>query len=429
MAHFITFKPFIPRITTIINPTEQTHKPLCLDVPITSNHHNRKRFVSDWELRTWYEFTYSKTCAFITLTFDEQHVPRFSDGRLGFCPDYVTLFFKRFRNRMDRRYGINIKEHFRYFLCSEYGKNTNRPHHHALFFFDEFVPITTIQECVSHSWYYGFVDVELPDSNRVLTYVSKYVAKDMFSMDIQQSKDDDELNETRSIYNFSTSSYDEYKFTRYNFHRQSLGYGSQLLNDITEEDLNQGVKFVFMGGAIARPFAIPKYVSDKLLRYRERFVDKDGKKRSKTFDTDLGKRVHVERVKRRVDSIIEDLEKYQNQCFVYLDLYGIDIDLEQVSLASAYRKNYHHTSVDLKEDLFDYLLNKRYRAIDFRDNIPLLKSEKRDTPQWNAQYSGYEDLLLYIQDIEYIVGCHQQRADEIQEFKNLIKKRRYGRAY
>ena len=428
MSDLITFKPFVPRTTTIINPTELPHKPLKLDVPVTSNHQNRKRFISDWELRTWYEFKNAKSSFFVTLTYDDMHVPKMSDGRLAFSPDNVCRFFKRFRDYLTRKLDYP-KSSFRYFLCSEYGKNTHRPHHHALFFFDEYVFPTIIETFVRKAWSYGFICCEVPDSNRVLTYVSKYVAKDMFSMDISQSKDDEEITEKKRIYDFPEHKYVDITVTRYNFHRQSMGYGAKLLDDITEEELNAGVKYVFMGGPIARPFAIPKYVSDKLLRYREWKVDRYGNKVSRTFDTDLGKRVHVERVKRRVDDIELECIKLRNQRYVYLDLFGIDIDPDIVSIEFAYSRNFHHSKESPKEDFFDYLLNKRYRAIDFRDNIPLEKKEKRQTPMWNAQYAGYEQLLIYLTDIEYILDCHSQRKDEINEFNNLIKKRRYGRSY
>lgn len=60
---------------------------------------------------------------FLTLTYDEDHVPE--DYSLNV--EDMQNFFKRLRYQIDP-----IK--FRYFQCGEYGDQTHRPHHHALIF-------------------------------------------------------------------------------------------------------------------------------------------------------------------------------------------------------------------------------------------------------------------------------------------------------
>lgn len=58
--------------------------------------------------------------SFVTLTYDEEHLPLY--GSLD--KDAVPLFMKRLRKRRKARY----------FYCGEYGEREGRPHYHALLF-------------------------------------------------------------------------------------------------------------------------------------------------------------------------------------------------------------------------------------------------------------------------------------------------------
>lgn len=75
-----------------------------------------------WALRCMFEAsTHEKNC-FITLTYDDDHLP--FDGNLN--KEHFQLFMKRLR----KQNGKGIK----YFHCGEYGDNFGRPHYHALLF-------------------------------------------------------------------------------------------------------------------------------------------------------------------------------------------------------------------------------------------------------------------------------------------------------
>ena len=63
---------------------------------------------------------HEKNC-FVTLTYDPQSLP--STGSLS-KRDW-QLFAKKLRKKVGS---------FRFFMCGEYGENTNRPHYHALLF-------------------------------------------------------------------------------------------------------------------------------------------------------------------------------------------------------------------------------------------------------------------------------------------------------
>lgn len=78
-----------------------------------------------WAIRCVHEASsFEKNC-FITLTYDDDHLPK--DGSL------VKKDFQDFMKRLRKNSGTKI----RYFHCGEYGEQLGRPHYHAcLFNFD-----------------------------------------------------------------------------------------------------------------------------------------------------------------------------------------------------------------------------------------------------------------------------------------------------
>ncbi|UPW41905.1 replication initiator protein [Dipodfec virus RodF1_80] len=82
---------------------------------------SRKR--QQWFFRITQEVASASSAFFITLTYDDAHLPL--DGRV--CKRDCQLFLKRFREQI-RPYRI------RYFLVSEYGESFGRPHYHLILF-------------------------------------------------------------------------------------------------------------------------------------------------------------------------------------------------------------------------------------------------------------------------------------------------------
>lgn len=88
---------------------------------------------TQWANRCQHEASAWRTNAFLTLTYDDDHLP--PEGHLQ--PRDLQLFIKRLRKHahsngsgIDRDRSSSI----RYFACGEYGDSTNRPHYHALLF-------------------------------------------------------------------------------------------------------------------------------------------------------------------------------------------------------------------------------------------------------------------------------------------------------
>lgn len=81
----------------------------------------------EWVFRLEQEQRYSKGSLFVTLTYDEKHLP--SNRQLN--KRDVQLYIKRLRKSEQINYG---NQSIRYFLCGEYGSISGRPHYHLLLF-------------------------------------------------------------------------------------------------------------------------------------------------------------------------------------------------------------------------------------------------------------------------------------------------------
>ena len=113
---------------------------------------------SDWVIRLQEEAKSSLYSVFFTLTYDDDHIP--VDG---VSKRDIQLFMKRFRKELSP---ILV----RYFISSEYGPQTLRPHYHGVLFLNGSVDILLF---LQKSWQNGFVTIGDVNNNR-LGYVAKY---------------------------------------------------------------------------------------------------------------------------------------------------------------------------------------------------------------------------------------------------------------
>lgn len=80
-----------------------------------------------WKHRVILEMTQHKQNAFVTCTYDDEHVPKNDDGQLILSRLDTQLFLKRLRERI-------APMRIRLFGCAEYGDTTWRPHYHWILF-------------------------------------------------------------------------------------------------------------------------------------------------------------------------------------------------------------------------------------------------------------------------------------------------------
>ena len=112
---------------------------------------------------------------FCTLTYDDEHKPE-----KGVEVREMQLFMKRFRMNLQRA-GFNYKP--RYVIVGEYGKNTHRPHYHALFWNINSrtdLDYLKVADIIASSWSKGYIQhrlVNLSD-DKGFYYTAKYLKKE-----------------------------------------------------------------------------------------------------------------------------------------------------------------------------------------------------------------------------------------------------------
>lgn len=131
----------------------------------------RMNKAKEWKIRNCLELQYRKEAYFITLTYDDAHLPHDENGVPVLVKSDLQNFFKRLRNFIDCRY----------FACGEYGDNTHRPHFHILLYahLSDFKLIGVnrfTSELIGRCWSVGnhLVEEVTPGS---IAYVSGYVDK------------------------------------------------------------------------------------------------------------------------------------------------------------------------------------------------------------------------------------------------------------
>lgn len=125
----------------------------------------RQKNQKDWIFRLQAEQHNCPQCIFVTYTYDDDHV-RLKNGVPTVCKRDMQLYLKRLRKRFPA--GT-----LRYFLVSEYGSKTHRPHYHAILFNYSNLDL---RDFVDLDWQNGFVDIgTVTDAS--IAYTLKYCLK------------------------------------------------------------------------------------------------------------------------------------------------------------------------------------------------------------------------------------------------------------
>jgi len=131
-------------------------------------------------IRAYHESTLHKQNSFLTLTYDDEHLP--PDGKVSV--ETMQLFWKRLRKRKD-------VPKIRYLCCGEYGDRTGRPHYHALVFGADFMDSRArlwaddqyIHPMLESVWGLGMV-THAPLNFARCAYVAGYVTKKIGTPDV-----------------------------------------------------------------------------------------------------------------------------------------------------------------------------------------------------------------------------------------------------
>lgn len=140
----------------------------------------------EWRVRLEEELSCSSSAYFVTLTYNADSLPigvhtnSFGDE---FIAPYVSkrdiqLFLKRLRFSLSDKFDF---QGLRYYLVSEYGPATLRPHYHGILFnIPKLNPncdknLAKVTELINESWANGFIKVDKVVPERI-GYVTKYLS-------------------------------------------------------------------------------------------------------------------------------------------------------------------------------------------------------------------------------------------------------------
>lgn len=110
----------------------------------------RTQKAAEWAARCEHEARSWPRNTFITLTYDDKHLP--PENHL--VPKHLQDFLKRLRKYADRNRSIidrDSRSNIRFFACGEYGERTARPHYHAVLFNCGFLDQQKVGKDLYHS--------------------------------------------------------------------------------------------------------------------------------------------------------------------------------------------------------------------------------------------------------------------------------------
>lgn len=117
---------------------------------------------SEWSLRIMNEYDDWNRGIFVTLTYDNEHLPE----NYSLVKSDLQKFFKRLRKN------LGPERKIKYFACGEYGEKRSRPHYHAIILgLDELD-----HDYVNQSWKFGLIDFGTV-THQSTSYVASYTTK------------------------------------------------------------------------------------------------------------------------------------------------------------------------------------------------------------------------------------------------------------
>lgn len=132
---------------------------------------------TEWTTKLLLEWKTFTSGAFVTLTYDQDHLPDkqfFKGGSLN--KDDLQKFLKRFRFNYQEKYG---KTKIRHFAVGEYGDKSSRAHYHILLFN---VDPGFTDDIVKKSWTLGITQTDELHKNRI-KYTVGYTIKKLTSLE------------------------------------------------------------------------------------------------------------------------------------------------------------------------------------------------------------------------------------------------------
>lgn len=242
---------------TIRNPSK-TGKPY-IKVPCGKCEACVLNRASQWYTRLLIQQRYSESAVFVTLTYNDDHLPMrvTEDGVI--VADVCKQDIRHFHARLRKSLGPSKSKKLKYFLISEYGPNPengwlHRPHYHGIYFNLQPHDYDTLKK----AWNQGFVTFGEINDNR-LRYVSGYVTEKLFiPPDVEK------------LFTFISN-----------------GIGNDYIRDYSS--FHEGRSDRFFVPLNGRKMVMPRYLKERLYTpaLRKEFADKCEARASQAFENDL----------------------------------------------------------------------------------------------------------------------------------------------
>lgn len=139
-----------------------------------------QKHVNSWAFRLSQEMK-DKNCYFFTLTYADEHLPyknvydEFENKFVllpSFDKEHVQKLIHSIRDELRRN---KLKVKLKYFITSEFGDTTLRPHYHGLIFGFPF-DLQQFRAILEKYWIHGFVSCDFGNQTRIY-YTLKYIFK------------------------------------------------------------------------------------------------------------------------------------------------------------------------------------------------------------------------------------------------------------
>jgi hypothetical protein len=244
----------------------------------------KERRVNDWVFRLLKEEKRSISSLFITLTYDNYHVPITGNGFMTLHKRDLQLFWKRLRKKQ----GTPIK----YYAVGEYG-SLERPHYHAIVFNVE------NKDHIYNSWKsegkcIGSIHIGDVSSDSI-AYTCKYIDK---GCSIPKHKRDDRVKSFSTMSNHIGDNYiyvtDENGLYIYDIKTRDKILRKDVLDFHTQTDKN----YVYVNGYKK---ALPRYYRDIL------------------FNDDVKSRKLKHIIKKKIEESEEEASLLRKKGYIYSD--------------------------------------------------------------------------------------------------------------
>ena len=385
-------------------------------VPVQNSQSFRRKQQADWRFRLNAEFQTLKRqgwhLAFATLTYTNEHLPLIPKELFKNESEYrkipcfsrsdVSTWIESIRHYCGYHFNAKGDAAIRYFVASEYGADTNRPHYHAVLAFPSTISYETMHALCKHYWEHGIMFPRKPtgdynprtnkamfpfevtgDASKAFSYVSKYVCKDM---DYEKAIASVDLKKNTRLYKDCQS-----------FHIQSKGLGFSIIKDMTDaEKLKAYQHGIYFDGDSDYVYRMPLYLKNKLIFDNFYVVTSSGKrlvrrKASEFFDR------HRNEIFKKKASFYEKL--FSDSCSAsYYEARGVDKAMAEQFVSSI------HTYAERVSNSFGFdvlssgHVGEYYLAYAFvpADYCHVVSTRDEIISQW---YQRYSDKVKMTSDI------------------------------